>query len=215
MYTIGQLREETNVCWDLEFKGYHGLLSVNDIPRMSATAFFRKGLTKPQLDHVFEIIKFIVPLMKDPICFQLITMIMLLDTSNLIENLVTPLNVVHTSIQPAEVRILSLADVMYDSDEIPSPWNKCNDTNLSSNVVQKKSNALEEIRSRNEKRFHEIRLLQKYYTQLLRNRCIHSNNPKLRRLGDTDLCFKRTVVYLKQLAQYELLELSERSIVYS
>ena len=213
MYTVGQLREETNVCWDLEYKGYHGLLSVNDIPRMSATAFFRRDLTKPQLDQIFGIIKFIVPLMKDPICFQLITMIMLLDTSDLIENLVTPLNVVHTSIQPEEVRILSLTDVMYDSDEIPSPGN--NDTNLSSNVVRKKSNALEKIRSRNEKRFHEIRLLQKYYTQLLRNRCIHSNNPKLRRLGDTDLSLKQTVFYLKQFAQFKLLELSERSIVYS
>ena len=214
MNNIGLLREDANTCWDLEFKGYRGLRSVNDLPRRSVTHLFRKDLTKHELEQAMGIMKFIVPLMKDSISFQLITMIMLLDTSNLIENVVTNFDAVYTSIQPSEVRILSLMDVMYDSDEAVSPGNKYNDTNIASSFSQKKSKALEKISRCQEKRFHEIKMLQRHYIQLLRNHCIHSSNPKLRRLGDADLGLKRTMRFLKQLAQYELIKLCERSVIY-
>ena len=160
------------MCWDSEFKGYRGLRSVSDLPRWSITRWFRKDLTKHELEQAMGIMKFIVPLMQDPISFQLVTMIMLLDTSDLIENVITHFDVVHTSIQPSEVRILSLIDVMYDSDGAVSPGNKYND--IASDLSQKKLKALEKISRCKEKRFHDIKMLQKHYVHLLRNHCIHS-----------------------------------------
>ena len=85
MYIVGQLCESTNVFWELEFEGYHGLRSVNDIPKIGLDTVCCNRLTRSELDHYNGLLKHIAPLIRDAICFQLMSMIMLLDTSNIID----------------------------------------------------------------------------------------------------------------------------------
>ena len=202
MYRVGQLKEESNAFWDLEFKGYPGLRSVLDIPRLSMNTICCQRLTKSEVHHYYSLMKHVCPLVKDAISFTLITMIMLLDTSNLIEDVVTPLDVIDTSnssIDSREVSTPSSSEVVDDSNGIVSSASECDN-----NIPQdKKHRETRETKAPNkEERFKSIKALQKYYVHLLRNRCVHLNIPKLRGMGDTDSDLKRTMLSLKQLAQY-------------
>ena len=212
MCGMGQLTEESNVFWGQELEGYHGLRSVNDIPRLALNGTIQnlQGMTKCEFDHYHSLMKHICPLVEDATCFLLISVIMLLDISNLIEDGVTPLDVFitsNTSIDPSEVRTPSLSDVFDDGDEITySAAAYITDRKKHCETHGKK-------KSRMEERFHEINALQRHYIHLLRNRCMHLNNPKLRRLWDTDMGLKRTMVCLKQLAQYERVVLCEDNTI--
>ena len=200
MYRAGLLSEETNVIWDLDFKGYHGLRSPNEILRISTDKMFRKSLKTHEVDHCNALMKHISPLIREPICYQLISLIMLLDTSNLIEDCVTPLDAIcvpSNRIQPCEVNTPSLLDV-YDDDGFSWP-----DVYETIAAGDKSSVTYGKKRPSVRQRFKEIKELQKYYIDLLRKRCMGLNNPKIRRLGDTDVGLKGTMLCLKQLAQYE------------
>ena len=175
MYCAGQLTVESNVFWDLDFKGYHGLGSVNDIPKLSMIHVCSPSLTRCELDHYYSLMKHVCPLVKDPICFQLLSMIMLLDTSSLIENDAVPLDAIGTSNCPN-----------YPPEVNSSPC---------SYVVEVKKPRIEE-------RFQEIESLQRHYINLLRKRCMKLDNTKLKLLGDTDVGLKRTMHCVKQLAEY-------------
>ena len=83
MFRAGQLREESNIFWSLEFKHYHGLKSVLDIPFVSVNTVACNRLNPTQLEQYYGLTKHLQPLMRDTILFHLISMIMLLDTSNL------------------------------------------------------------------------------------------------------------------------------------
>ena len=83
MFRAGQLREESNIFWSLEFKHYHGLKSVLDIPFVSVNTVACNRLNPTQLEQYYGLTKHLKPLMGDTILFHLISMIMLLDTSNL------------------------------------------------------------------------------------------------------------------------------------
>ena len=86
MFRTGQLREETNIFWGLEFKNYHGLRNVIDIPHITLDTVMGRCLTSNQLEHYRGMVRYLKPLMEDSICFQLISMVMLLDTSDLSDN---------------------------------------------------------------------------------------------------------------------------------
>ena len=83
MFRTGQLREEFNIFWSSEFVNYHGLKSVSDIPFVSVDTVTCQRFNQSQLGHYQSLIKYLKPLMRDTISFQLISMIMLLDTSNI------------------------------------------------------------------------------------------------------------------------------------
>merc|ERR1719414_1925446 len=89
MFRTGQLREETNIFWGLEFKNYHGLRNVIDIPQITLDTVMGQCLTSNQLEHYRGMVRYLKPLMEDPICFQLISMVMLLDTSDLSDDVIT------------------------------------------------------------------------------------------------------------------------------
>ena len=86
MFRTGQLRHESNIFWSIEFKNYHGLKSVEDIPFVSVDTVACNRFTPPQLEHYFSLMKYVKPLMRDTVSFHLISMVMLLDTSNLTDD---------------------------------------------------------------------------------------------------------------------------------
>ena len=55
---------------------------------------------------------------------------------------------------------------------------------------------------RMDERFKEIRQLQKHYIMLLRNLCLKLNDPKIKAIGESDKALNKTIICMKQLAQY-------------
>ena len=89
MFRAGQLREDTNIFWGFTFKDYRGLRNVTDVPLISLCDLksgFVQRLTSNQLEHYRGLMGYLKPLMQDSICFQQISMVMLLDTSDLSDN---------------------------------------------------------------------------------------------------------------------------------
>ena len=85
MIKKGQLSEEMNPFWYQEFVDYRGLKSVDDLPKMSPNRVCFEKLSRTELEHFLSLIKSVKPLVKDNVCFQLMSLIMMFDTSNLIE----------------------------------------------------------------------------------------------------------------------------------
>ena len=82
MFRVGLLRPESNVLWHHEFTGYHGLKSVSDIQFVTTEDVACGRLSQYDLNCCYSLAKRVSTLMANPISFQLITMIMLLDTSH-------------------------------------------------------------------------------------------------------------------------------------
>ena len=230
MYIVGQLCESTNVFWELEFEGYHGLRSVNDIPKIGLDTVCCKRLTKSELDHYYGLLKHVAPLIRDAICFQLMSMIMLLDTSNIIDCDDTCLD----DIEENEYNALgvyleddassSMPRLTFDeSCEMKEPISSQNNQSICNNEkqVQVQTNqmqsAVERLNASNEKqvqvqtrqkpsaveRFKEITLLQKHYMYLLKTRCEQLDDTKIRKFVDPDKGgLRRTMLCFRQLAQY-------------
>ena len=204
MYSIGQLSEKYNLFWDQEFKGYHGLKSIDDIRRLSLNSVCGNRLSRTQLDQYYGLLKFVSPVVKDETCFQLMSMIMMFDTSNLIEDDITKLDIDETS------RFSSLKSLEFDkttrqcSQDMNSKTrftviNDANDTNNSSNDIAYKVKS-ERKKANLQKGFDEIRGLQNRYIYLLHRYCMGLEDPRLRKLGDTD-SLRGTIDGLKQLSQ--------------
>ena len=70
MFRTGQLRHESNIFWSIEFKNYHGLKSVEDIPFVSVDTVACNRFTPPQLEHYFSLMKYVKPLMRDTVSFH-------------------------------------------------------------------------------------------------------------------------------------------------
>ena len=85
MYRNGQLREESNPLWFLEFKGYHGLQSIDDFPMLTIDSVSKgwayEAVTKKQIIILKTSIKELAPLIRDTICFYLLTMVMMFDNN--------------------------------------------------------------------------------------------------------------------------------------
>ena len=138
--------------------------------------------------------------MKDSICFHLISMIMLLDTTNIKDD-------------DGERLVYK-----NDTSEVTSQF-QSNDNLAESNRGQLKSfslisvdnNALD-LRSKSivasNKRgttnnsYLEIKTLQRHYIDLFHHRCLHLNNPALKSVGDTDEELKNTMSNIKCIEYY-------------
>ena len=204
MFRAGQISEDINVFWSEEFRGYHGLRSVADIPWIGIKVVWHKRLTQCEFEHCHSLVRQVCPFVRDPICYYLISMIMLLDTSSLVDNSLKHLEENDSSKSLGEPHGINNPSVneLYGASlrhACTSPIAGYND-NISLEEKQceeyyPKSPSMNE-------RFQEIKILQKHYISLLRNRCMHLNSPKLRRFGDTDVGLRRTMFCLRQIAQY-------------
>ena len=210
MYIVGQLCESTNVFWELEFEGYHGLRSVNDIPKIGLDTVCCNRLTRSELDHYNGLLKHIAPLIRDAICFQLMSMIMLLDTSNIIDcddissddiedNEYNALTVCQEDDSSPSMPKITFdeSSEMKSSYPISSQDNKitCNNEKQVQVHTKQKPSAAE--------RFKEINTLQKHYMYLLKTRCEQLDDTKIRKFVDPDKGgLRRTMLCFRQLAQY-------------
>ena len=95
MLRSGQLTTESNPLWYLDFKGYRGsseTICLYESIRGSKLPFFTmensswRRLTTTQTAELKDLIVYLRPLIRDNICFYLLSMIVMLDTSNLSEN---------------------------------------------------------------------------------------------------------------------------------
>ena len=177
MFRTGQLREESNIFWSLEFKNYHGLRTVIDIPYISMGTVMGKRLTSNQLEHYRGMIGYLKPLMEDPICFQLISMVMLLDTSDLSDDVIT------SSVIDKDDVTRNISHHILDTNPSTSQNSVCSHLRVG-------------------QRFQEIKSLHKHYVRLFHSRCIHSNNPELETLGGNNQSLNSTMQAIKQIAYY-------------
>merc|ERR1719367_68449 len=136
-----------------------------------------KRLTSNQLEHYRGMIGYLKPLMEDPICFQLISMVMLLDTSDLSDDDIT-------------------SSVINKGDDTRNISHHILDTNPSTSQNSVTSHL------RLSQRFQEIKSLHKHYVRLFHSRCIHSNNPELETLGGNNQLLNSTMQAIKQIAYY-------------
>ena len=95
MMRSGQLTTESNPLWYLDFKGYRGsseTICLCELIRRSKLPFFTmensswRRLTTTQTAELKDLITYLRPLIRDNICFYLLSMIVMLDTSNLSES---------------------------------------------------------------------------------------------------------------------------------
>ena len=138
--------------------------------------------------------------MKDSICFHLLSMIMLLDTTNIKDD--------------------GDGSLVYENDtnEGTSHFQSTNNLNESNrgqlksfSLISFDNNALD-LRSKsidaNNKRgttnnsYLEIKTLQRHYIDLFHHRCLHLNNPALKSVGDTDEELKKTMSNIKCIEYY-------------
>ena len=207
MFLVGQLSEKVNPFWELEFIGYHGLRSVNDIPKNSLKYVCCQRLTRSELGHYYSLLRNVTPIVRNPICFQLFTMILLLDTSNLID----------ADSTDDEECMDDNADYLEFIDEDTNPAiEHVPDDNSSTNGPpalisigdqDRKDGRETQVTLKRKKpgmdeRFKEIRQLQKHYITLLRNLCQKLNDPKIKAIGESDKALNKSILCMKQLAQY-------------
>ena len=186
MFRAGLLRSESNILWRQEFVGYHGLQSVSDIPLTTLTIVSCGRLSDYDLECCSSLGKRLAPLMRNPISFQLITMIMLLDTSNMNTSNLTPFE---TQNQLDDGSTQSSASV---EECIPPLRETCfrnypNDTKIT----------LKE-------RFHGIRALQDHYMHLLKVHCKFMGEENGGYLGNTDERLFETMECIRKVAEYSL-----------
>ena len=208
MYIVGQLSESTNMFWGLEFEGFHGLRSVNDMPKIGLKTLCCKRLASSELTHCQTLLKRISPLVKDAICFQLISMIMLLDTSNVIDceednpadddamdNVCNERRFGHDNSSTASIPEMAMdTSSTINSYPMPSHYDRNSDRKVEMNTKQKASTL---------DRFKEINALQKHYINLLKSRCDQLNvDTEIKSLGDPEKGLGGTMLSFRQLAQY-------------
>ena len=185
MFRAGLLRSESNILWRQEFVGYHGLQSVSDIPLTTLKVVSCGRLSEYDLECCSSLGKRLAPLMRNPISFQLITMIMLLDTSNMNTSNLTPFETQNqlddgsTQSSAVEECILPIRETCFRKD--------LNDTGLT----------LKE-------RFHGVRTLQDHYMHLLKVHCKFMGEENGGYLGNTDERLFETMECIRKVAEYSL-----------
>ena len=177
MLRVGLLRPEYDVFWRQEFVGYHGLKSVSDIPFVSTEDVCCGRLTPYDLHCCSSLIKRVSPLMANPISYQLITMIMLLDTTN-VSNTDNTVHETQTrfdedsshSSSSFEECVPPLSEVYFGNDTPFQPRIQCSSkykdpkdfTPMTSNTRRKLST---------KERFRSVKMLQDHYMHLLKVHC--------------------------------------------
>ena len=203
MYANGQLSEEYDLFWDKEFKGYHGLQSMDDIKMISMNSMCSQKLTQTELDHYYMLMRRVCPMMRDEICFQLLSMVMMFDTTNLIEDDSLSLvgddnsNTSTDSLGPSR----SVSPPRNRSSGEPPTMANTNSANKDGSSSMEHDGILLGPKTNTQNGFGEIKVLQKHYIHLLRRRCMFLKGPLLRRLGDPD-GLEKIMNSFKLLAQY-------------
>ena len=173
---VGQLSEKINPFWELEFVGYHGLRSVDDIPKNSLKYVCCQRLSRSELGHYYSLLRNVTPIVRNPVCFQLFTMILLLDTSNLIDcDSCSDEEAMEDSDDYLEFiddeNIPAIENEQEELNSIHEPSSMSNEKDH-----EKKSGKEIQIVHKQKKpnmneRFKEVRQLQKHYISLLRKFC--------------------------------------------
>ena len=217
MYRYGQIREEMNPLWSLDFKSYHGLHSVHDIPLFTLEHIACQRLSADEIKYCNALMKRLSPLIRNPMPFYLISMIMLLDTSSVEKDydayLVGKDHVLndvptyrqldqHDKFLPDGTTesfhscIPPLSEVFLGNDEIVY--------SVASSSTEPTIPRLTCSQNFNEKnitqdRFREIKALQNHFMHLLWNHCKYSKNDGERNLGYTDAALKTSMIDLKKI----------------
>lgn len=215
MYRNGQLREESNPLWFLEFKGYHGLQSIDDFPMLTIDSVSKgwayEAVTKKQIIILKTSIKELAPLIRDTICFYLLTMVMMFDTSDLNESKdqwddehpkysLEPVNMddnhrikeISGIRTPTSSSSTSTTGVYYSDMESLSNENLCN---VSFKQVKRCKPNFHE-------RFSGITNLRDVYLNLLMNRCKISGEPELKKFGESNVEMNRAISSMKKIAKF-------------
>ena len=220
MYRYGQLTEESNPLWYLEFKGYHGLQCLNDLPFIHvgspAKKWRREKYSKKQMAAVNQIIRELSPILRDSICFYLMTMVLMLDTSNLKdEQYPVKYENPQYSLEPVN---LDNSQFRTDSSKLQQPvlstssghFNKVEPASLLLNenssdpLFQEKSEGRLEI----QQRFQEITRLRDNYLNLLQSRCKESSVPEIRQFADSHEGLNRAISSIKKLTGFVSMTMS-------
>ena len=220
MFRAGQLSEELNPFWHLEFKSYHGLRSVSDIPILTifGEKLFCDQMSPNEIKETRNLIETLKPLMKDNICFHLICMIMMLDTSNLFENTLEVSLDISTKINNREIDyhdskncdipFSPLKSRIQESPVSSEPLfthDKLHCSKVDQNKIIDTKTSLTASSLTNtttEERFRNIKTLQTHYIHLLQKYCSYSEDHEIRSFGRTDEDLKRTILFYKQLSHY-------------
>ena len=164
MFRTGQLREESNIFWSLEFKNFHGLRSVANIPFVSVDTVACNRFSPSQYEEYFNLIEYLKPIMRDTTSFHLISMMMLLDSSNI------------------------TADCSVSTAQTTGANMDCED--LSQNH-----------RATIEKRFQDIKAIQKHYSNLFYNHFVERKRKASTHFGGTEEEINKIIYSIKKLSK--------------
>ena len=212
MLRVGILRPESNILWDQEFIGYHGFRDVSDIPLTAIEHICGNRLPQYDLNCMSTLMKRLTPLMRNPISFQLITMIMMLDTHNILSDDTTFSEANHQSedsfshqpISSFEEYVPPLSEVHFGNDEIfqPNMTSSGQETNQNDvkllTIGERKRLAIKE-------RFRGVQTLREHYMYLLKVHCKYIDEEKGGYLGNTNERLSETISCIRKLAQYMML----------
>ena len=205
MFRVGLLRPESNVLWHHEFTGYHGLKSVSDIQFVTTEDVACGRLSQYDLNCCYSLAKRVSPLMANPISFQLITMIMLLDTSHVdvADHTIpeTQNRFDDDSLQSSssfEECVPSLSELYFGNDISFQPRVECYKEGLTCGKNNKRR------RQDAKERFQGVKLLQGHYIHLLKVHCKYIGEANGGYLGNTDERLFETMDCIRKVAQYAL-----------
>ena len=205
MFRVGLLRPESNVLWHHEFTGYHGLKSVSDIQFVTTEDVACGRLSQYDLNCCYSLAKRVSPLMANPISFQLITMIMLLDTSHVdvADHTIpeTQNRFDDDSLQSSssfEECVPSLSELYFGNDISFQPRVECYKEGLTCGKNNKRR------RQDAKERFQGVKLLQGHYMHLLKVHCKYIGEANGGYLGNTDERLFETMDCIRKVAQYAL-----------
>ena len=85
MLRTGLLQTESNPLWYLDFKGYYGFENKSQLPYYSVDNSKWKRLATVQNSRIKDLVKYLRPLMQDTVFFYLLSMLVMLDTSDIEE----------------------------------------------------------------------------------------------------------------------------------
>ena len=208
MFRVGLLRPESNVLWHHEFTGYHGLKSVSDIQFVTTEDVACGRLSQYDLNCCYSLAKRVSPLMANPISFQLITMIMLLDTTNVsnTENTVHETRFDEDSSHSSssfEECVPPLSEVYFGNDTPFQPRIQCSSKYKDpTDFTPMTSNARKKFSTK--ERFRSVIMLRDHYMHLLKVYCKYIGEARGGYLGNTDERLFETMECIRKVAQYAL-----------
>ena len=211
MLRVGMLRPESNILWDQEFIGYHGFRDVSDIPLTAIEHICGNRLSQYNLNCMSTLMNRLTPLMRNPITFQLITMIMMLDTHYILSDDSTLSEAKHQSddsstrqpMSSFEEHVPPLSEVYFGNDEIfqqalASSRKEHNQGDVMLVTIgQREKIAIKE-------RFRGVQTLREHYMYLLQVHCKYMDEEKGDYFCMTNEKLSETISCIRKLAQYTM-----------